>query len=101
MKRIRVSSFAERDLDEIWLRIATNSGNMEIANGVIDSITNKFALFASTPSAGTIRYEIDPGIRGFPAGNFIIYYRESARHIIISRVISGQRDQYTAYYNES
>jgi plasmid stabilization system protein ParE len=53
MKRIRVSAPAERDLDEIWYYIAKNSGSIEIANGVVDSIAEAFPLFARAPQAGT------------------------------------------------
>lgn len=59
MKRIRVSALAEQDLDEIWYHIAKNSGSIEIANRVVDSITGTFPLFARTPDAGTRRDEIE------------------------------------------
>ena len=61
MKRIRVSDLAERDLANIWYYIAKNSGSIEIANGVVESIAETFPLFARTPEAGTRRDEIDPG----------------------------------------
>lgn len=69
MKRIRVSAPAERDLDDIWRHIATESGSIDIANGVVDSITDVFPLFAHTSRVGTKRDEIDEGVRGFPVGN--------------------------------
>lgn len=97
MKRIRVSSQAEQDLDEIWLYLAKQSGSIETANGVIDSITDAFALFASTPHAGTRRDEIAPGVLGFPVGKFIVYYREAGPHVVIARVIHGMRDQTQAF----
>ncbi len=100
MKRIRVADPAERDLDTIWYRMAIKSGSIEIANGVVESITETFALFAGTPGAGTFRDEINPGVRGFPAGNYLIYYREEEKYVTISRVIPGMRDQATAYHND-
>jgi len=72
MKRIRVSSFAEQDLDEIWYRIATQSGSVQIASGVVESIAEKFSLFASTPEAGTRRDDIESGLRGLPVGKYLI-----------------------------
>jgi len=96
MKRIRVSALAERDLDHIWYHIA-NSRGLDIASRLIDSITDTFPLFAQTPDAGTRRDEIEPGVRGFPVGKYIIYYRESKRHVVISRVIHGMRDQKSAF----
>ena len=101
MKRIRVASLAEQDLDDIWYRIATQSGSIEIANGVVESITETFLLFATAPEAGTRRDEIESGVRGFPVGKYIIYYRDTDQYVIISRVIHGMRDQGTAYYGDS
>ena len=73
MKRIRVAALAEQDLDGIWYHVAKNSGSIDIANRVIDSIADAFSFFARVPEAGTKRDEIDPGVRGFPVGNYIIY----------------------------
>ena len=77
MKRFRVASLAEQDLDDIWYRIATQSSSIGIANGVIESIAEPFPLVASTPKAGTRRDEIESGVQGFPVGRYINYYRES------------------------
>lgn len=65
MKRIRVASLAEQDLDDIRYRIATQSSSIGIANGVIETITETFPLFANTPEAGTRREEIESGVRRF------------------------------------
>lgn len=99
-RRIRVAAPAERDLDDIWYRIARDSGSIDIANRAIDAITEVFPLFAHTPQAGTRRDEISEGLRGFPVGNYVIYYRESGPHVVISRVIHGMRDQKAAYTGE-
>ncbi len=48
MKRIRVSDLAERDRDEIWYYVAKNSHSIEIANGIVELITNHFLLLART-----------------------------------------------------
>jgi toxin ParE1/3/4 len=100
MKRIRVSGPAERDLDGIWYYIAKKSGSIDTANGVIDSLTEAFLRFARAPEAGTRREEIETGLRGFPVGNYIVYYREIGKHVVISRVIHGMRDQRAAYLGE-
>jgi len=100
MRRIRVADLAERDLDQIWNRVASTSGNIEVANGVVNSLTESFALFASQPEAGTRRDSIEVGLRGFPVGNYIVYYREIGKYLVISRVIHGMRDQASAYHDE-
>lgn len=42
MPGFRLSTEAEAELDNIWLHIARNSGSIEIANRLIDSITEHF-----------------------------------------------------------
>lgn len=75
MKTICVSAPAERDLDQIWYYVARKSGSIDIANNLIDSITQTFALFSRDPKAGTRCDEIDLGLRCFPVKSHIIYYR--------------------------
>lgn len=100
MKRVRVSELAERDLDSIWHHIAKTSGNLDIADGVVETITDTFPLFAGTPGAGTRRDAIERGIRGFPVGKYVIYFRDDGPHVVISRVIHGMRDQRDAFTAE-
>ena len=58
----RVAPRAEADLDDIWYYVATESGGgIEIANRLIDSITDRFFLLASFPySRGGVRYRVLP-----------------------------------------
>jgi plasmid stabilization system protein ParE len=42
----------EADLDDIWFYIAFKSGSLEIADRFIDSLTDRFALLASSPHTG-------------------------------------------------
>jgi toxin ParE1/3/4 len=97
MKRIRVSGPAERDLDDIWLYVATTSQSPTTADKVVDSITDTFVLFSRNPGIGANRDEVDPGVRGFPVGQYVVYYRETPRSVVISRVIHGMRDQRAAF----
>ncbi len=97
MKVLRVSSAAERDLDDIWHYVANNSGSVERANKFVDAITRRLSVLAHSPKAGTVRAEIDVGLRGLPVGDYIVYYRERKRWVVISRIIHGNRDQDAAY----
>ena len=101
MKRIRISHPAERDLDDIWYYIVKKSGSIEIADHLIESITETFPLLAQAPQAGTRRDELAPGLRGFPVRNYIIYYAETERHVVISRILHGMRDQKSAYRKQA
>jgi len=63
----RLAPHVEAELDDIWYYAAKESGNIEIADGVIDSITERFFLLASHPYLGRRRDEdLRPGLRTFP-----------------------------------
>ena len=51
MSRLRLSRKARADLDEIWLYLARQQ-SLEAADHLIDSITERFSLLASTPDMG-------------------------------------------------
>jgi toxin ParE1/3/4 len=101
MKRVRVSHAASRDLDSIWLHVATQSGNVVVADKLIDAITRSIALLGRFPFAGRDRDEIHPGIRSFPAQSYLIYYSVTPRTLDINRVLHGMRDQETVYFDYS
>ena len=44
-----------------------------------------------------MRADIDVAVRGLLVGDYIVYYRETKKHVIIARVIHGSRDQEAAY----
>jgi toxin ParE1/3/4 len=100
VKRLRVSAAAERDLDDIWRYVATNSGSVERASKFVDSVTRRLSMLMRSPKAGSLRDEIDLDLRGLPIGDYIVYYRENRTSVIISRIIHGSRDQDAAYFEQ-
>jgi toxin ParE1/3/4 len=93
MMRIRLAPQARADLDAIWLFIARESGSYALATRIVESITDKFGLFAKFPYIGR---ELDsirrPGLRTFPVNNYIIFYRVKSGEIRIPRIIHSSRD---------
>jgi toxin ParE1/3/4 len=89
----RVSQRAEADLADIWYYIAKESGSIEIANRLIDSISNRFFLLATHPHLGRSR-EDDFGIgsRSFSVGEYVILYCVEDEGVLILRVAHGRRD---------
>jgi len=58
---------ADADLDSIWYCVAIESGSVEIADRLIDSITERFLLIANYPNIGRRRDDNQrPGLRSFP-----------------------------------
>jgi toxin ParE1/3/4 len=49
------------------------------ADRLIDEIQQKCRMLAATPKAGRQRPELDPSIRSFVVGSYLIFYRESAK----------------------
>lgn len=84
----------EAELDTIWLHIARESGSIDIANRVIDSITENFWLLAQHPFIRRRRDEDwRPALRSFPAGEYVIVHRVlQDRIVLILHVIHGSRD---------
>jgi plasmid stabilization system protein ParE len=69
----RVARRANADLDDIWYYVAKESGSIEIANRLIDSITNRFFLIASHPHLGRSRDDdFGFGSRSFPVGEYVM-----------------------------
>jgi toxin ParE1/3/4 len=94
--RYRVSKDAERDLDEIFLYWARRTG-LEVADRLIDSITERFWLVGEHPDAGRPSQEIAAGVKCFPAGKYLIYYRRARRGTEILHICHGSRDQKRAF----
>jgi plasmid stabilization system protein ParE len=52
----RLAPEAEADLDDIWCYIAKESHSIEIADRVVDSITDRFFLLATYPHVRSLRH---------------------------------------------
>jgi toxin ParE1/3/4 len=83
---------AERDLEEIFTYWAERAG-LEIADRIIDKISDRFWLLGEHPGAGKAAEGIASGVKCFPAGKYLIYYRATRRGTDILHVFDGVRDQ--------
>jgi toxin ParE1/3/4 len=89
----KVAPQAETELDGIWHYVAKESGSIEIADRLIDSITERFLLLSRNPRLGRRRdEELRPGLRSFPVGEYIVLYRIEAEDVLILHVVRGSRD---------
>jgi toxin ParE1/3/4 len=78
---------ARFDLVEIGLYIAEESPNSALE--FLDTIEQKCEMLATNPEMGRTRRELAPGLRSYPAGNYVIFYREVVSGIEIARVLHG------------
>ena len=88
----RLSPEAEAELDDIWLYVARESGSIEIANRLIDSITDRCWLLGQHTQIGRPRDDLRPGLRSFAAGEYVIIYRIENEDALILHVMRGSRD---------
>jgi toxin ParE1/3/4 len=93
--RYRVTEDAERDLDEIFLYWATRA-SLEAADRVVDRITERFWLLGEHPDAGKPA-GIAAGVKCFPAGKYLIYYRNTRHGTDILHIFHGARNQRSAF----
>jgi len=76
----RVAPQAAADLDDIWYYVAIESGNVEIADRFVDSITERFFLLAGHPYLGRPRDDdLGMGLRSFVVGEYVIVYLSRIR----------------------
>jgi toxin ParE1/3/4 len=89
----RIAPAAEADLDGIWYYVAKQSASIEVANHLIDSISNRFLLPADHPYLGRSRdTDLGPRTRSFAVGEYVIVYSVEGEDVLVLRVVHGRRD---------
>jgi toxin ParE1/3/4 len=86
----RLSAVAFRDLQEIETYIAAD--NPTAAEKVIDSIEATCDMLAREPLAGRKRPELDPRLRSFIVGQYVIFYATQRTEIDVVRILHSRRD---------
>jgi toxin ParE1/3/4 len=92
----RVWHDARRDLDEIFVYWAERAG-VSVADRLIDGIVDRFWLLGEYPDAGRKAEDVAAGVKCFPAGKYLIYYRRARKGIDILHVFQDAREQKQAY----
>jgi toxin ParE1/3/4 len=94
--KYRVSKDAEQDLDGIF-RYWAKRASLKVADRLIDSIADRFWLLSEYPEAGKPSDEIAAGVKCFPAGKYLIYYRLTRRGTDILHIFHSAQDQRRAF----
>lgn len=95
--QIRFSEGAKQDLRDIWRGLAEYSG-LSFADSTLAKLESKFQLLAQFPSSGRVRDELLVGLRSYPAGDFVIFYRLAETTVEVVRVLHGRRDTYSIFH---
>jgi plasmid stabilization system protein ParE len=90
---LKVSAEVEAELDAIWSYVAMESGDTEIADRLINSITDHFFILARNPEIGRRRdHDLRPGLRSLSVGQYVILHRIEKRNVLILHVFHGRRN---------
>ena len=92
MPRLVRTPESKRDYDDIWDRIAIDGGNPLNAQRFLRQIDEKLDTYLVMPRAGTPRDGFAPGLRSFPVGAYIVFYRVIDDGIELVRVLHGAQD---------
>jgi toxin ParE1/3/4 len=90
MPLVKRTPEAKQDAAHIWRYIAEN--NFDAAERWLAEIDKKIKLIAQFPGAGRRRDELSSGLRSYPVGDYLIFYRQVPRGIQILRIVHGMRN---------
>jgi toxin ParE1/3/4 len=90
LAKVTLTSRARADLDDIWLRVATDA--RQAADRLIDRLLHRCRILASHPRLGPARPEIAADARLLVEGEYLILYRVRADGVDIVRVVHGARE---------
>lgn len=87
--RIVRKPLAADDVFEIWAYIALDS--LRAADRTVDDFDEHFRILSIHPNLGVERPELGGGLRSFPVGRFVIFYRHDRTTLDIVRVLGAAR----------
>jgi toxin ParE1/3/4 len=90
MLNFSLSREARADIDEIPLFIAAD--DLDAAISFNDRLDEAFSMLGGNPMAGRVRPELNEGLRSFPFGSYMIFYRIWAGKVTVTRVLHSARD---------
>ena len=92
---MRRAPLASADLEDIWMHIALDS--VQAAETVVDQIYRAEMRLAEFPELGRKRDELLQGLRSWPIGSYLVFYRIEPGAVVILRILHGARDLRSAF----
>jgi toxin ParE1/3/4 len=90
MPNYSLSGGARADINEVLLFISADDPDSAISFYL--RLEAAFRMLGENPKAGRERPELNEGLRSFPVGSYLIFYRIWAGKLTITRVLHGARD---------
>ncbi|MDM7922448.1 MAG: type II toxin-antitoxin system RelE/ParE family toxin [Pyrinomonadaceae bacterium] len=90
MPNYSLSKEARRDIDEILVFIAAD--NIDAAVQFNDSLEEFLEMLGDNPLTGRARDDVQEGLRYFPFGSYLVFYRVWAGKVTVVRVLHSARE---------
>ena len=98
MPNIIRSPLANADIIEIWNYIAED--NPAAADRLLAKFDETFRRILHQPGIGRTTDELGSGLRMFPIGSYLIFYREHGADVTVFRILHGARDITADFFTE-
>ncbi len=99
MRRLRILSSANRDLQQTYLYIVRESGSRQVGRRFIALLRQQCRKLADLPGLmGRERPEVTPGLRSFAYRGYVIFFRYNDDCLEVVNILEGHRD-IVAYFD--
>ena len=98
---VRLTAAAEHDLRSIAKYLDGETGDRGVADRVYDELNHVLDLIGDNPLMGREWAEFSKGLRGFPHGDYLIFWRIRKDTIFISRIMHQKQDIARAFRRRS
>lgn len=92
MRIIRISDDAEEDLAQAAEYLDQQTGSSAFGDRLLNELAHVMDLIAEYPWMGRERVELQKGLRGFPHGSYVIFWRIHDNAVEIVRVLHQKQD---------
>jgi len=83
---------------EVWLYVARD--NPDAADRLTQDFDRHLDLLATAPMMGKSEEEFSAGLRSFPVGSYLIFYRPIEDGIELARLLHGSRDITAEFFED-
>jgi toxin ParE1/3/4 len=94
---VRISDHAEEDLAQAAEYLDQQTGNPSFGDRLLNELAHVMDLIAEYPWMGRERADLHDGLRGFPHGSYVIYWRIHDDVVEIVRVLHQKQDVERAF----
>ena len=91
---------AQEDLRTIAQYVGAERGSSRAARKLVDTVRQRCELHATQPQMGEERPDLEPGIRTFSVGSYVVLYFPTENGIYVVRVFDGRRDYPTLFRSQ-